>query len=163
MLLQPIIYTVLALVFWIPGLYFFVSSPVVRFLTIHFTIRSTPAPHILFAILKRKKSFQSSNKSPAQSRNLNMDCKVEQYFSLSTFLFTSSWIFLQLIFFTRCCGQGGVLLVSTITWIMLFFSGFRFLRQPWHLALSLSCWLGPNNIVVLYLNFVTTFITFLLF
>ena len=39
---------------------------------------------------KRKKSFQSSNKSPAQSRNLNMDCKVEQYFSLSTFLFTSS-------------------------------------------------------------------------
>ena len=55
MLLQPIIYTVLALVFWIPGLYFFVSSPVVRFLTIHFTIRSTPAPHILFAILKRRK------------------------------------------------------------------------------------------------------------
>ena len=61
MLLQPIIYTVLALVFWIPGLYFFVSSPVVRFLTIHFTIRSTPAPHILFAILKTRKPKKERN------------------------------------------------------------------------------------------------------
>ena len=32
-LLQPIIYTILAILFWLPGLYFFVSSPVVKLLS----------------------------------------------------------------------------------------------------------------------------------
>ena len=135
MLLQPIIYTVLALVFWIPGLYFFVSSPVVRFLTIHFTIRSTPAPHILFAILKRRKPKKERNhfsRRTNRRHNREISTWTARWSNISHCppfihikLNISPVDFLYTLLWSGRCSLGQHYYLNHAL-----FSGFRFLRQP---------------------------------
>ena len=75
----------------------------------------------------------------------NIDCKVDQYFVMIVKLYIYIkldifqyliivHLFLLLIFFTRYCGQGGLLLVSTILLESCFFQVLDFYdnHDIWH-------------------------------